>query len=127
MSAARAVQRAMVAALEAVPFLTGIFDGAPPRAAFPYVTVGDALTTDWSTKTGAGREIRASAIVWDDGEQPARLHALMAAAEAALIGLAGAHDGWRIVSCNFLRSLIARDPSGPWSGLIEVRVRAEAI
>ena len=126
-SASLAVQRAMVAALTGnaaiVSVVSGVFDGPPPRAAFPYLAIGDGLTADWSTKTARGREVRAAVTVWDDGETPARLHALMGHTESALTTLTGTHDGWRIVSAVFVRSLVARDPQGPWAGLIEVRVR----
>ena len=108
--------------LSAVPSLA-VFEGPPPRAAFPYVTVGAAATSDWSTKTAVGREVRAAATIWDDGESPARFHALMHDVETAIAAIAGAADSWRIASNVFLRSLVARDPAGPWSGLIEFRIR----
>lgn len=129
-SASLAVQRAVVAALEATPdiasVVSGVFDGPPPRAAFPYIAIADGVTSDWSTKTERGREVRAALTIWDDGETPARLHALMAAAEPALLLLNGTVDGWRIASVAFQRSLVIRDPAGPWAGLIEIRVRLMA-
>ena len=49
--AVQAVQAAAVAALSAHPLLaaqlTGIYDGPPPRATFPYVAVTDGLVSDW--------------------------------------------------------------------------------
>jgi hypothetical protein len=57
---AMAVQAAIVAALNASSSLSdeisGVFDGPPPRARFPYVAISDGLVTDWSTKTEPGRE-----------------------------------------------------------------------
>lgn len=122
-----ALQQAVVAALEAHPalaaVLTGVFDGPPPRAAFPYIAIADGLVTDWSTKTETGREVRLALTIWDDGEQPARLHELMGHVEDALAALPDSAGDWRIVSNVFLRSMIARDPAGPWAGLVEQRVR----
>lgn len=122
-----AVQAALVVALgghaglaEAV---SGIFDGPPARAAYPYVSIGEAVSTDWSSKTARGREIRIAVTIWDDGERPALLHGLMADAEDAIDGMARDLDGWRVASLAFLRARIVRDADGPWAGLVEYRVR----
>jgi hypothetical protein len=125
--AVRALQTALVTALEAHPALsstlTGVFDGPPPHAAYPYVSIADGLVSDWSTKTATGREIRLALTVWDDGEEAARLHDLIGHVEDAVAALPRDVPGWRIASCVFLRSLVARDPAGPWAGLVEHRVR----
>lgn len=125
--AATVVQSALLAVLEAHPALadalTGVFDGPPPRAAYPYLSIADGLVSDWSTKTATGREIRLSLTIWDDGEMPARLHDLIGHVENAVEALPRDLTGWRIASCVFMRSMIARDPAGPWAGLVEYRVR----
>lgn len=127
-SAGTALQQAVVAAVQADAALSdelsGIFDGPPPRARFPYLAIGDALESDWSTKTETGRELRLPLILWDDGEEPARLHRLMAATSGAVSGLSGNHAGWRIISSLFLRTLVTRTAGGPWAGLVEHRIRA---
>jgi Protein of unknown function (DUF3168) len=125
--AVQALQAAAIAALQAHPVLsaelTGVYDGPPPRAGFPYISVTDGLVTDWSTKTAAGREIRLALTVWDNGEAASRLHTLMGHAEDAIAGMARDLPGWRVASNVFLRSLVARDPAGPWAGLVEHRIR----
>ncbi|MEE9432788.1 MAG: DUF3168 domain-containing protein [Sphingorhabdus sp.] len=125
--APKKLQAAVVTALEAHPALantlTGIFDGPPPRAAYPYISVADGVVSDWSSKTEHGREIRISLTVWDDGEEAARLHDLMAHVEDALDALPSDLPGWRVASNVFLRSLVARDAEGPWAGLVEQRIR----
>lgn len=126
-SASQAIQKAVVAVLRGwTPLsgaVSGIFDGPPPRAAFPYVSIGGGASGDWSTKTATGRELRIGITVWDDGEEPARLAKLMHEAELAVAQVSGAHDGWQIASNAFLRSLVARDAAGPWAGLVEFRIR----
>ncbi len=121
------VQQALVAALSAHPVLwdslTGIYDGPPPRAAYPYITIADNLATDWSTKDWLGREIRVGVNIWDDGDSPARLHELSAHVEDALAALPDMLGGWQMASNQFLRSLIARDADGPWLALVEQRIR----
>lgn len=126
-NAIQVLQAAAIAALSAHPVLktelSGIYDGPPPRAAFPYISVTDGLTSDWGTKTNQGREIRLAFTVWDDGESATRLVTLLGHVEDAVMALPRDLPGWRIASLIFLRSIIVRDPAGPWAGLVEHRVR----
>lgn len=120
MSAGGKLQEAIAARLGAVAGLTGIYDGPPPRAAFPYAAIDAASERDWSHKSGDGREVDVALTLWDD--QPARLQALADAAEAALGGpLAPA--GWTLVSLRFLRRRTVRDVAGPWAAAIDYRAR----
>jgi hypothetical protein len=121
------LQEAAVSALEAHPVLaaelTGIYDGPPPRAGFPYVSIADGITSDWSTKTAIGREIRLALTLWDDGEEASRLPDLMGHIEDAIAAMPRDLPGWRIASLVFLRSVVVRDAAGPWAGLVEYRFR----
>lgn len=125
--AVEVLQAALVAALETHPVLaealTGIFDGPPPRAPFPYVSISDGLVGDWSTKTALGREVRIGLTVWDDGESATRLHQLIGHAEDAVAALPRDLSGWRVASCVFLRSFVSRNPAGTWAGVVDYRVR----
>lgn len=129
--AVQLLQAAAIAALSAHPVLatqlSGIYDGPPPRAAFPYVAVTDGLTSDWSTKTATGREIRLAFTVWDDGEAATRLADLMGHVDDAILAIPRDLPGWRIASLVFLRSIVVRDAAGPWAGLVEHRVRLLAV
>ena len=125
--AVAAVQAALVAVISGnVPLMaevTGIYDGPPPRAAFPYLIISGGGSSDWSTKTARGRELRVALTLWDDGQAAARLHRLMTLVEDAVAVLPRDLPGWRVASVAFVRSLVARDAAGPWAGLIEFRVR----
>lgn len=122
-----AVQAAAVAALQAHPvlaqMLTGIYDGPPPRAAYPYISLGGGFVTDWSTKDVPGREVRLSVTIWDDGEEPARLHNLVSHGGDALAAMARDLPGWRVASNIFIRSILSREARGPRAALIEHRIR----
>lgn len=125
--AMQALQAAAVSVLDAHPVLstelTGIYDGPPPRAAFPYLSIAGGTTTDWSTKTATGREIRLALTVWDGGDEASRLSDLMGHVEDAIAAMPRDLPGWRIASSIFLRSMVVRDAAGPWAGLVEYRVR----
>jgi hypothetical protein len=122
-----ALQAAAVAALQAHPALSqslsGVFDGPPPRAVYPYISIADSLVSDWSTKTEEGREIRLALTIWDDGEEAIRLHQLMAHVEEALASMPRQLSDWWVASAVFVRSFVTRDPAGPWAGMIEYRYR----
>lgn len=125
--AVRIAQTALVSALEAHPALAaslvGVYDGPEPRAVFPYIAITNGLSSDWSTKTDLGRELRMAVTVWDDGEAATRLHDLMGHVEDAVAALPRDLPGWRVASLVYLRSLVVRDNAGPWAGLVEYRLR----
>ncbi len=102
---------------------SGVFDGPPARAAFPYLVIGEGQCSDWSSKTWRGREHRVTVKVWDEAGRAARLHAVVGAIEAAVEGLAPDLPHHRIASLILLRSRILRPAGRPWAGSVEYRVR----
>lgn len=118
-SASGALQAAAVAALRP---LMAVYDGPPLQAAFPYAVVEAGPETDWSHKTGEGREARIAILVRDAGERPERLRTLMETAQAAVDGIA-ATEGWQIVTLHFLRGRVARETKNGWAGAIDYRAR----
>ena len=120
MSAGHALQAALAPKLAALAGLTGLFDGPPPRASFPYAAIDCGTESDWSHKSGTGREVLVAVTLWDD--QPARLAALADEAERAL-GERLEPSGWRLVSMAFLKRRTVRDAAGPWAVAIDCRAR----
>ena len=120
MSAGGALQASLAAMLGGIDGLTGVFDGPPARSPFPYVVVDAGTESDWSHKTGAGREVMVAITVWD--EQPARLHELADAVEAG-VGALPAIGGWTLVTLRLVRRRIVRDVAGPWAAAIDCRAR----
>ena len=120
MSAGGALQEVLAARLGAVAELTGVYDGPPARAAYPYAVIDAGNESDWSHKNGAGREVLVAVTIWD--EQPVRLQVLADAVEAAVAGT-GSPLGWSLVSLRFLRRRTIRDVAGPWAAAIDFRAR----
>ena len=120
MSAGGAVQEAVAAALLGQGQLTGVFDGPPARAGFPYVVLDGGSELDWSHKSNGGREVLLAVTLWD--EQPARLHAQLDEIEAAVTSI-GTVEGWELVSIIFQRRRIVRDVAGPWAAAMDFRAR----
>lgn len=120
MSAGGMLQAALVGALSGEARLTGIYDGPPARATFPYAVIDTGSENDWGHKSGEGREVIAALTVWDD--QPARLAELADAIEQAAAAV-GELAGWQLVSMRLLRRRTVRDVAGPWATAIDFRAR----
>ncbi len=120
MSAGGALQAALATALAAEPRLTGIYDGPPARAAFPYAAIDAGSESVWSHKSGIGREVLVALTLWD--EEPARLAELADRVEAMAFAI-GAVEGWQLVSMRMLRRRTVRDVAGPWAVAIDIRAR----
>jgi hypothetical protein len=123
-SAGGALQTAIAGALGGVAGLNGVFDGPPARAAYPYVALDATTETDWSHKSGGGREVLVAITVWDD--QPVRLNGLADAVEAALEDLASV-PGWQLVTMRLVRRRVVRDVAGPWAAAVDFRARMLAV
>jgi hypothetical protein len=119
-SAGGALQSAIAAALANVQDLTGVFDGPPARAAYPYAALDATTESDWSHKSGDGREVLVAITLWDD--QPVRLHQLADEVEAEVQRLSGIL-GWELVTMRLLRRRVVRDVAGPWAAAIDFRAR----
>lgn len=120
MSAGAALQAALAQSLASVGELTGVFDGPPARAAFPYAAIDASLETDWGHKTGQGREVLAAVTVWDD--QPARLQQLADLVEQKVLAVS-LEGEWRLVTLRLVRRRTLRDVAGPWATAIDFRAR----
>lgn len=135
MSAEGLFHDAALAAIRADPafggVLNGVFEGPAVKATEPFAEIGELMSGDWSTKDLAGRELRTAIIIRDRAESPTRLHALAAAADTAMAGVARDLDGdgadggagWRIASLVLLRTRIIRTAPGLWAAMVEHRVR----
>jgi hypothetical protein len=120
MSAGGALQSAIAEALGQLDGLTGVFDGPPARAAYPYAALDATTESDWSHKSGAGREVLVAITLWDD--QPTRLHQLADGVEERLAGI-GDIAGWQLVSMRLVRRRVVRDVAGPWAAAVDYRAR----
>jgi hypothetical protein len=114
------LQSAIAAALNGLGGLTGVFDGPPARAAYPYVALDATTETDWGHKSGQGREVLVAITIWDD--EPVRLHELADAVETAVEALGGV-AGWQLVTMRLVRRRVVRDVAGPWAAAVDFRAR----
>lgn len=102
----------------------GVFDGVPPRASAPYVSVGGADGRDWGTKDRAGREVQLTLVLNGVGESADGGAA--ARIEAAAGALRGAADGWTVVGARVVRTGFTFARDGGWRRETIVRCRCLA-
>lgn len=127
MSALTVLHDAMLAALRQSPgfggVLNGVFVGPAVKATTPYAELGELLVGDWGAKDLRGYELRPIILIRDATDTPARLHDLIAAADAAMAALPRDLAGWRIASLVLVRQRIARIGAGLWEASADYRVR----
>ena len=126
MSGAEQAVRAKALALltndgELAGLVHGVFDGVPPRASAPYVSVGGAEGRDWGTKDRAGREVQVALVLNSVGESADG--GAVARIEAAAGGLRGAADCWTIVGARVVRTRFTFTRDGGWRRETIVRCR----
>jgi hypothetical protein len=130
MGAGETVAARAAAALKGISGL-GVYDAPPLQAVAPYAVIEAGPESDWSHKSGVGRELRLALTLWDRGERPVRLRALTRAAEEALESVEGDADGWQIVSLHFLRERAvpprAAAPNALTASVVEYRARLLAL
>ena len=120
MSAGGSLQAALALVLQQMAEISGVFDGPPARASFPYVVLDAGTELDWSHKTRRGREVMVAITVWDD--QPVRLHQLADMVEEKVEALEQAQE-WELVSLQLRRRRMVRDVAGPWAAALDFRAR----
>jgi hypothetical protein len=105
---------------------TSIFDEPPRDAAFPYVTIGEARVTDFSTGTEPGEEHQLTLHAWSrqGGHREAHLiaGALLQALDDAPLTLAG----HQLVNLRFAIADVRRESDGrTYHALVRFRAVTE--
>ena len=131
-SSSWALQTSLYAALAADTALVGllgvprIYDDAPQRSAFPYVTLGQSALRDWSTATEAGDEHLLTIHVWSRAEGRRETNEIIEAIRAALHDGSLLLDGHRLVNLRYESSEARREPDGQtYHGIVRFRAVTE--
>jgi hypothetical protein len=103
-----------------------VYDEVPRGAAFPYVTLGDAEVSDWSTGSSTGQEHRLTLHVWSRQGGQAEAHIIAGEIIAALEDVPLHPAGHRLVNLRFATADIRREADGrTWHGLVRFRAVTE--
>ena len=132
LNAALALQTGLRAALLAdadlVTALGGeqVFDDVPREAPFPYITVGDIDTRDWSTQTSRGHEHTVTLHVWSRYRGRKQVQELIAEVDRILDGADPVLSGYRLVNLSTVFWTAQREPDGQvYRGTVRLRAVTE--
>ncbi|TYC85455.1 DUF3168 domain-containing protein [Novosphingobium sp. BW1] len=121
------LRAALLTWLQGDPALSGslnaICEEAPSRASLPWLAIATSASTDWSSKTHRGREVRVALELQGRGDVPASMAALVANIEARIENLPAAHEGIEIVTSRFLRARSEQRPGNRRAVLLEYAFR----
>lgn len=99
---------------------------APVRATVPWLGVVASASTDWSTKTELGRDVRVALELHCRGDQPDAAGALVAAIESRIAAMPRAQSGFSIAGIHFLRARAEQRTETTRAVLLEYRFRVFA-
>lgn len=134
MTAASALRAAVFGALSTDAALivelggARIYDVPPASPEFPYVTIGEAQVTDWSTATEAGEEHRLTLNAWSRQGGHDEAHRIAGAVQEALHDAALTLAGARLVNLRATGAEIRREAGGrTYRALIRFRAVTEPL
>ncbi len=120
-----ALKAALVRWLRTDTVLAGMVNAveeeAPVAASPPTLAIVASASSDWSSKTSVGREVRIAFELVDRGDDPATTAMIAARVEHRLATLAPQQDGLRVVMTQFLRSRAERPARSLRAVLLEYR------
>ena len=134
MQASSELQRSVFKALTTDPAIVArlggpkVFDDAPERVSFPYVTLGRTTVVDWSTGTEDGAEHVLTLHVWGRGGGKAETFAIMDEVTNKLHDAHLAVAGHRLVNLQLQFAEARREPDSPnFHGILRFRAVTEPL
>lgn len=103
--------------------LDDVTEEAPSRASLPWLGIAASASTDWSTKTARGREVRIALELQTRGDEAAETAALVAQIEERIETLPRSLPGLSLASTTFLRARAEQRPRNTRAVLLEYRFR----
>jgi len=100
---------------------------APAHATLPWLGIAASASTDWSTKTETGRDVRVALELHCRGDRPGSAGDLVAALEARVAGLPHIQSGFAVASVQFLRARAEQRDAATRAVLLEYRFRVLAV
>ena len=88
--------------------LNAFAEEGPSASPAPALSVVASASSDWSTKTATGREVRIALELLDRSDAPENTAAIVARIEQRIATLSPVQAGFRVVVTRFLRSRAER-------------------
>ena len=103
--------------------ITQFAEEAPRRASLPWLGIAASASSDWSTKTEAGREVRVALELHCRGDRPSAAGDLVSAIEQRIAAFPRAQAGFGVAGVRFLRARAEQRDAGNRAVLLEYRFR----
>lgn len=103
--------------------LNGITEEAPSRTALPWLALAASASTDWSTKTARGREVRVALELHCRGDRADTAALLVDTIEHRVETLPATQAGFTVATVQFLRTRAEQRPANTRAILLEYRFR----
>ena len=107
--------------------LNAIIEQGPSPAPAPTLSIAASASSDWSSKTSMGREVRLAFELLTRADDLAATAAIAAQIEHRIATLSPDQDGFRVVVTQFVRSRVERRKRGLAAAILEYRFRLLAI
>jgi hypothetical protein len=105
-----------------------VFDDVPREAPFPYITIGDIDTRDWSTQTSRGHEHTVTVHLWSRYRGRKQVQELIAEVDRILDGASPPLSGYRLVNLSTVFWTAQREPDGEvYRGTMRLRAVTEPL
>lgn len=105
-----------------------VFDDVPREAPFPYITIGDIETRDWSTQTSRGHEHTVTVHLWSRYRGRKQVQDLIAEVDRILDGASPPLTGYRVVNLSTVFWTAQREPDGEvYRGTMRLRAVTEPL
>ena len=103
-----------------------VFDDVPREAPFPYITIGDIDSRDWSTQTSRGHEHTVTLHLWSRYRGRKQVQDLIAEVDRVLDGASPPLTGHRLVNLSTVFWTAQREPDGEvYRGTMRLRAVTE--
>ncbi len=105
-----------------------LYDDVPQTTSFPFVTLGDIRSNDWSTQTQKGHEHFLTLHAWSRAKGRKQVQAILQALEAALDDAALVLQSHRLITFRLVFWDARREPDGEtYHGLMRFRAVTEPV
>jgi len=121
------LRAALIAWLAADPALSGelnaIVEEAPSRTSLPWLAIATSASSDWSSKSHTGREVRVALELHCRGDRPDAAAELVSAIEQRIETLPAEQSLFTVINRQFLRTRAEQRAESRRAVLIEYRFR----
>lgn len=123
----KSIYQALTADAPLTAMITGVFDNVPQSTDFPYVTIGESIVNDWSTKTSSGFEQFISIRVWSREGGRKEAVSVMEKIYSLLHGASLTVEGLKLVLIRQLSSNVTLENDGwTYQGIMRFRALLES-